>query len=77
MLKLSVQINLAFLLSSARLATSLRLISQAERNLKRDEEAEQTLVAALQIFKAPHLTSCLQSMYAESDKNMDSGEASS
>ncbi len=70
----TVQVNLAFLLSSARLATALRLMSQAERNLKRDEEAEETLVTAMRVFGGSHIRTCLESMYADTDDTMESGQ---
>jgi len=70
----TVQVSLAFLLSSARLATALRLMSQAERNLKRDEEAEETLVTAMRVFGGSHIRTCLESMYADTDDTMESGQ---
>ena len=69
-----VQLNVAFLLSSAKLATSLRMMGLAERNLKRDEEAEETLVHAISVFKGSRIKTCLQKLYAETDDTMDSGE---
>ena len=70
----AVQVNLAFLLTSAKLATALRLMSHAERNLKRDEEAEETLVTALRIFDGSHIRTCLESMYADTDDTVESGQ---
>ena len=70
-----LQLNVAFLLSSAKLATSLRLMGLAERNLKRDEEAEETLVSAISVFKGARIKACLQKLYGEADDTMDSGEA--
>ena len=69
-----VQVNLAFLLSSAKLATALRLMSHAERNLKRDEEAEETLVTAMRVFGGPHVQTCLECMYADTDDTMELGQ---
>ena len=69
-----MQLNVAFLLSSAKLATSLRLMGLAERNLKRDEEAEETLVSAISVFKGVRITACLKKLYAEVDDIMDAGE---
>ena len=65
---------MAFLLSSARLASALRLMSHAERNLKRHEEAEETLVTAMRVFGGSHIRTCLESMYADTDDTMESGE---
>ena len=70
-----VQLNVAFLLSSAKLATSLRMMGLAERNLKRDEEAEETLVSAISVFKGSRIKTCLQKLYAEADDTMDAGES--
>jgi len=70
----AVQVNLAFLLTSAKLATALRLMSHAERNLKRDEEAEETLVTAMRIFGGSHIRTCLESMYADTDDTMELGQ---
>ena len=64
---------MAFLLSSAKLATSIRLMGIAERNLKRDEEAEATLVSAISVFRGDRIRTCLQKLYAEADNVMDSG----
>ncbi|DBB11019.1 TPA: hypothetical protein ACH3X3_006500, partial [Trebouxia sp. C0006] len=66
------KVNLAFLLTSAKLATALRLMSHAERNLKRDQEAEETLVTAMRIFGGSHIRTCLESMYADTDDTMES-----
>ncbi|KAL0027705.1 hypothetical protein WJX79_010517 [Trebouxia sp. C0005] len=66
------KVNLAFLLSSARLASALRLMSHAERNLKRHEEAEETLVTAMRVFGGSHIRTCLESMYADTDDTMES-----
>lgn len=69
-----MKVNLAFLLSSAKHATSLRLISLAERNLQRYEEAEETLVSAMNIFKGARVRTSLQSVYYEED-GMESGSS--
>lgn len=66
---------MAFLLSSARLATSLRLMSQAEIKLKRDDEAEQTLLTAIRVFGRPHIKTCLNSMYSEEEDATESGQS--
>ena len=68
-----MQLNVAFLLSSAKLATSLRLMGLAERNLKRDAEAEETLVKAISVFKGKRIKGCLQKLYAEAEGTMDAG----
>ena len=70
-----MQLNVAFLLSSAKLATSLRMMGLAERNLKRDEEAEETLVHAISVFKGSRIKACLQKLYAEADDVVDSGKS--
>ena len=70
-----VQLNVAFLLSAAKLATSLRLMGLAELKLKRNEEAEETLVSALNVFTGPRINPCLEKLYAEADSAMESGES--
>lgn len=72
-----VQLGVAFLLTSAKLATSLRLMGMAERKLKRDEEAEETLVSAMSVFRGSRMRTCLQELYAEADGTMESGESHS
>ena len=72
---MSAQVTLAFLLSSAKLAQALRLMSLAEKKLDRPEEAEQTLVEAMQVFKAPQMKTCLETLYAEADSALESGKA--
>ena len=47
----------------------------AERNLKRDEEAEETLVHAISVFKGSRIKACLQKLYAEADGVVDSGKS--
>ena len=70
-----VQLNVAFLLSAAKLATSLRLMGLAELKLKRNEEAEESLVSALNVFTRPRINPCLEKLYAEADSAMESGES--
>lgn len=70
-----MQLNVAFLLSSAELAASLRMMGLAERRLKRDGEAEETLVSAMDVFKGPRIKSCLEKLYTEADDTMASGES--
>lgn len=70
-----VQLNVAFLLSSSKLTASLRLMGLAERKLKRDEEAEETLVSAMAVFKDPRIKSSLEKLYAEADNAMEAGES--
>ena len=69
-----MQLNVAFLLSSAKLATSMRLMGLAERNLKRDAEAEETLVSAISVFKGNRIKACLQKLYTEAEDTMDAGK---
>ena len=47
----------------------------AESNLKRDEEAEETLVSAISVFKGRRIKTCLQKLYAETDDTIESGES--
>ena len=72
-----VQLNVAFLLSSAKLATSLRMMGLAERNLQRDEEAQKTVVSAISVFNSSRFKTSLQKLYAEADDTitMDAGES--
>lgn len=46
----------------------------AERKLKRNEEAEETLVSAMAVFKDPRIKACLEKLYAEADNAMEAGE---
>ena len=69
-----VQASLAFLLSSAKMALALRLMSIAEKKLDRADEAEQTLYEALRLFKAPPVKTCLETLYAGADDPLESGQ---
>ena len=69
------QVTLAYIHSSAKLAQSFRLISLAEKKLNRIEEAEETLVLAMNVFKEPRLRTCLETLYAEVDSNEVSGQS--
>ena len=69
-----IQASLAVLLSSAKMALAMRLMSMAEKNLDRPDEAEQTLYEAMRLFKAAPVKTCLETLYSETDDALESGQ---
>lgn len=74
---MAVQVNLSYLMSSAKLATSQRLIALAESKLGRPEEAEQTMITAMKVFKDAQLVKGLKTLYQDADEDLDSGQHAS
>lgn len=62
-------------MSAAKLATAQRLIALAETKLNRNEEAEQTMITAMQVFKQAQLVKGLQTLYDDEEEDLESGEA--
>lgn len=73
-LSIPLQANLSYLMSAAKLATAQRLIALAETKLKRNEEAEQTMITAMNVFKEAQLVKGLQAQYKEGDEDLDTGQ---
>ena len=65
--------NLSYLMTAAKLATAHRLMALAESKLERHDEAEQTMITAMKVFKEAQLLKGLQMLYEDSKEDLDSG----
>ena len=70
---ISSQVNLSYLMTAAKLATAHRLMALAESKLERHDEAEQTMITAMKVFKEEQLLKGLQMLYEDSKEDLDSG----
>ena len=60
-------------MTAAKLATAHRLMALAESKLERHDEAEQTMITAMKVFKEEQLLKGLQMLYEDSKEDLDSG----